>query len=97
MIVAEYIKTLQSYEEYAFSWEEVLEKCNAPESTIRKELVRLAKKNEIVNLRKGFYSDLTKSMPSGTVFDGEKVLNDYIFLTFLVGNDFVLSMHFLKR
>ena len=49
MIVAEYIKTLQSYEEYAFSWEEVLEKCNAPESTIRKELVRLAKKNEIVN------------------------------------------------
>jgi predicted transcriptional regulator of viral defense system len=55
MIVAEYIKNLQSYEEYAFSWEEVLEKCNAPESTIRKELVRLAKKNEIVNLRKGFY------------------------------------------
>jgi len=55
MIVSAYIKTLQSYEEYAFSWEEVLEKCNAPESTIRKELVRLAKKNEIVNLRKGFY------------------------------------------
>jgi 5'-3' exonuclease len=50
----------------------------------------------IDNLRKGFYNDLTKSMPSGTVFDGEKVLNDYIFLTFLVGNDFVLSMHFLK-
>lgn len=55
MLVAEYIKTLQSYEEYAFSWEEVLDKCNAPESTIRKELTRLAKKNEIINLRKGFY------------------------------------------
>jgi len=50
----------------------------------------------IDNLRKGFYSDLTKTMPKDTVFDGEKVLNDYIFLTFLVGNDFVLSMHFLK-
>jgi len=55
MLVAEYIRTLQSYEEYSFSWEEVLEKCNSPESTIRKELVRLAKKNEILNLRKGFY------------------------------------------
>jgi 5'-3' exonuclease len=50
----------------------------------------------IDNLRKGFYNDLTKTMPKDTVFDGEKVLNDYIFLTFLVGNDFVLSMHFLK-
>jgi 5'-3' exonuclease len=50
----------------------------------------------IDNLRKGFYNDITKSMPTGTVFDAEKILNDYIFLTFLVGNDFVLSMHFLK-
>jgi 5'-3' exonuclease len=50
----------------------------------------------IDNLRKGFFNDLTKTMPQGTVFDAEKVLNDYIFLTFLVGNDFVLSMHFLK-
>ena len=29
-------------------------------------------------------------------FDKMRILNDYIFLTFLVGNDFVLSMPFLK-
>ena len=55
MNVSEYIKQLQSIEEYAFSWEEVREKCNSPESTLRKELARLANKNEIFNLRQGFY------------------------------------------
>lgn len=55
MTVSEYIKQLQAYEEYAFSWDELFEKCNAPEPTLRKELVRLAKTHEIINLRKGFY------------------------------------------
>ena len=55
MSITEYIKHLQSFEEYAFSWEEVLENCKSPVSTLRKELNRLAKKNEITNLRKGFY------------------------------------------
>lgn len=55
MLVSEYIRKLQSYEEYAFSWEEVIKACNTPESTIRKELTRLTKRNEILNLRKGFY------------------------------------------
>lgn len=55
MAVSEYIKQLQSYEEYAFSWDELLKNSNAPESTIRKELARLADKNEILNLRHGFY------------------------------------------
>ena len=44
VVVSEYIKHLQSYEEYAFSWKELLSNCNAPESTI-----------EILNLRQGFY------------------------------------------
>ena len=54
-VITEYIKYLQSYEEYAFSWEELLQYCGAPESTLRKELGRLAGKQEILNLRQGFY------------------------------------------
>ena len=53
--VTHYIKQIQSYEEYAFSWEELLKNCDTPESTLRKELGRLAAKKEILNLRKGFY------------------------------------------
>lgn len=53
--VSEYIKQLQSYEEYAFSWDELRKNCNAPEPTIRKELARLAERKELINLRKGFY------------------------------------------
>ncbi|MBL4752687.1 MAG: type IV toxin-antitoxin system AbiEi family antitoxin [Flavobacteriales bacterium] len=54
-VVAEYINQLQSYEEYSFSWEELLQHSNTSESTLRKELARLADRNEILNLRKGFY------------------------------------------
>lgn len=51
----------------------------------------------IDNLRIGFYNDLTRTLRTdGVKYEPEKVLNDYIFLTFLVGNDFVMSMHFLK-
>jgi predicted transcriptional regulator of viral defense system len=53
--VSEYIKQLQSFEEYAFSWSEILMNCNVPEPTLRKELIRLSEKNEIINLRQGFY------------------------------------------
>lgn len=55
MTVSVYIKQLQSYEEYAFSMEELLRNCNAPEPTLRKELARLMKKGEVFNLRHGFY------------------------------------------
>lgn len=55
MTASEYIRQLQSYEEYSFSWEELHKNSNAPEPTIRKELARLASRNEIINLRHGFY------------------------------------------
>lgn len=55
MNVSEYIKQLQSFEEYAFSWEEIQRNCSSPEPTLRKELIRLVNKNEILNLRQGFY------------------------------------------
>ncbi len=51
----------------------------------------------IDNLRSAFNHQLTRTFNgSGQSFDKMRILNDYIFLTFLVGNDFVLSMPFLK-
>lgn len=55
MSVSDYIKQLQSYEEYAFSIEELLSNSNAPEATLRKELARFMEKGEVFNLRHGFY------------------------------------------
>ena len=53
--VSDYIDQLLGYEEYAFSWEEILENCKAPETTIRNSINRLIATNEILNIRKGFY------------------------------------------
>lgn len=50
----------------------------------------------IDNLRTAFHNDLTRTLESNQHFDKNRILNDYIFLTFLVGNDFVMSMPFLK-
>lgn len=49
----------------------------------------------INNLGNAFNHDLTRTLEN-IQFDKMKILNDYIFLTFLVGNDFVVSMPFLK-
>lgn len=53
--VSAFIRELQSYEEFAFSTEELLQKTAAPESSVRKELSRLSSDKQIINLRKGFY------------------------------------------
>jgi predicted transcriptional regulator of viral defense system len=55
MMLAEYIRSLQSYEIYAFTNEDVVKHCIAPKSTLKTEFVRLSKKKQILNLRKGFY------------------------------------------
>jgi predicted transcriptional regulator of viral defense system len=55
LTVFNYIKQLQSVEEYAFSWNELLNNCNKTETSLKRELSRLVEKNEILNLRKGFY------------------------------------------
>jgi 5'-3' exonuclease len=49
----------------------------------------------IDNLSAGFNHELTKTF-EGHQFDKLRILNDYMFLTFLVGNDFVPSLPFLK-
>ena len=55
MTATDYIKQLQSFEEYSFSWKELLNKCNKTATSLKRELSRLVIKREIVNLRKGFY------------------------------------------
>jgi predicted transcriptional regulator of viral defense system len=55
LTISNYIKQLQSYEEYAFSWNELLENCNKTDISLKRELSRLVEKKEIINLRKGFY------------------------------------------
>lgn len=55
MTVSEYTKQLLSFEEYSFSLDEVIANSSKEATAIRRELNRLIEKNEIVNLRKGFY------------------------------------------
>ncbi|PWL28504.1 type IV toxin-antitoxin system AbiEi family antitoxin [uncultured Roseivirga sp.] len=55
MTIREYIKELQTKEQYSFSLEEVTGISNNSEVATKKELDRLIEKKEIVNFRKGFY------------------------------------------
>tara|TARA_R110002072_G_scaffold302798_1_gene488851 strand:+ start:176 stop:967 length:792 start_codon:yes stop_codon:yes gene_type:complete len=55
LTITEYIHELQSFEEYAFSWKELLNSCNKTETSLKRELSRLVHKKEIINLRKEFY------------------------------------------
>lgn len=55
MDISDYIKQLQSVEEYSFSWDELVTVCHKTDTALKRELSRLVAKKEIVNLRKGFY------------------------------------------
>lgn len=55
MSVSEYIKQLLSVEEYSFSLDELLHETGKSKTSIVRELARLAKKKEVLSLRKGFY------------------------------------------
>lgn len=53
--IATYISRLLAKEIYSFSWEELRQSISRSEVSLRRELSRLVEKNEIINLRKGFY------------------------------------------
>lgn len=55
MTVSEYIKKLQSFEEYSFSLEEAMENSSKDATAVKREIARLSEKKDIINLRKGFY------------------------------------------
>jgi predicted transcriptional regulator of viral defense system len=55
MNISEYIKYLQSIEEYAFSLEELIINCNKTAISLKRELAKLVEKKEIINIRKEFY------------------------------------------
>ena len=55
LTVSEYIKQLQSFEEYSFSIEEAVKNTSKDAIAVKREISRLTQKKEILNLRKGFY------------------------------------------
>jgi len=59
MNAKEYIKYLLSIENYSFSLDEIANATAASSNSLKFELLRLSKKGEIVNLRKGFYLIIT--------------------------------------
>jgi len=59
MSVSKYIKKLLSYEVYSFSIDELYKEIEKNKVAIRSELSRLIEKQEVVNVRKGFYIILT--------------------------------------
>jgi predicted transcriptional regulator of viral defense system len=59
MNIAQYIKKLLSVEEYSFSLDEIREQSEKTEVSLKRELDRLIRKEEITNLRKGFYLIIT--------------------------------------
>ena len=59
MNAKEYIKYLLSIENYSFSLDEIAKATVASSNSLKFELLRLSKKGEIVNLRKGFYLIIT--------------------------------------
>ncbi len=58
-MVAEFINRLLSVEQYSFSLEELLRESNKSKNAIRQELAYLIKRQQVINLRKGFYLILT--------------------------------------
>ncbi len=53
--VADYIDKCLTYEQYAFSWDELKSEVSKTDVALRHEIDRLSTKKEIVTLRQGFY------------------------------------------
>jgi predicted transcriptional regulator of viral defense system len=55
MSVEEYIFERLKYEDFSFSWEELLTATGKSSAALKSELLRLSAKKAIINLRRGFY------------------------------------------
>ncbi|HEA30714.1 MAG TPA: hypothetical protein ENH91_12125 [Leeuwenhoekiella sp.] len=89
-MVAAYIKKLLAIEQYSFSMEELLPKTDKGKTAIIRELARLIEKNEIINLRQGFYIILT---PRYSSF-GKLPINLYIDKLFdYLGREYYLGFY----
>lgn len=65
-MVAQYINKLLSVEQYSFSLEELMQETKKTKNAIWQEISNLIEKNEVLNLRQGFYIILTpKYRPLG--------------------------------
>lgn len=53
--VSDFINKCLSYEQYAFSWDEIKTEIPKSDTALKHELIRLAGKKEIITLRQGFY------------------------------------------
>lgn len=53
--VADFVGKCLSYEQYAFSWDELKLEVSKSDIALRHELVRLSRKKEVLTLRQGFY------------------------------------------
>ena len=53
--VAEFVRKCLSYEQYAFSWDELKPEVPKSDIALRHELLRLSRKEEVITLRRGFY------------------------------------------
>lgn len=90
MLVAEYIKKLLAVEEYAFPMDELLRETGKGKTAILRELARLIEKNEVFNLRQGFYLILT---PRYSSF-GKLPINLYIHKLFdFLGRKYYLGFY----
>jgi len=90
MSVSEYIHKLLGVEEYSFSLNELLNQTGKGKTALVRELDRLIEKNEVINLRQGYYLILT---PRYSSF-GKLPINLYIHKLFdYLGRNYYLGFY----
>ncbi|WP_026838519.1 type IV toxin-antitoxin system AbiEi family antitoxin [Gillisia sp. JM1] len=90
MSVSEYIHKLLGVEEYSFSLNELLNQTGKGKTALVRELDRLIEKNEVINLRQGYYLILT---PRYSSF-GKLPINLYLHKLFdYLGRNYYLGFY----
>ena len=85
---SDYLRTIRSNGRYAFTLDELVNVIPKPIRNIRKDLDRLNEKNEIVNIRRGFYTILPPEYQNMGVIPVDFYIDElmkYISKTYYVG------------